>query len=134
LSSEKNQKKMKKIIVFLTVCLTILLSGNSFAQQSEQLVTVSGKSGGSISLSEIIGQQLLVSTNDQIVDSFTIIVGTGDQAVTIDVEGSFVTKKASNLMRTKPDGTPLKITNVIIKTSSGDFVKADDMSFSISGK
>jgi hypothetical protein len=122
---------MKKIIVFLSLFVAVFFTGNAFAQQSEQAITVSGKSGGSIAPSEIIAQQLITASPDQTVESFTIVVGAGDQSISIEVEGSYVTKKASNHIRTKPDGTPLKITNIILKTSSGEFVKADDLSFTI---
>lgn len=121
---------MKTKNLSLSFAFVIFSLGFIYVQNDYPHVSVSGKTSGNISLGEVIGQQLIPDKSTYNVESFSIVVGSGDSVFTIDVEGSFVDKKASNRMRTLPSGTSLVFKNITL-VSNGKVYTAPELKFTL---
>ncbi len=121
---------MKTKHLSLSFAFVIFSLGFIYVQNDFPHVSVSGKTSGNITLGEVIGQQLVTDKAMYNVESFTIVVGSGDSAFTIDIEGSFVDKRASNRLRTQPPGTSLIFRNITL-VSEGKVFIAPEMKFTI---
>ncbi len=119
---------MKTKHLFLSFAFVVFSSGFIFFQNSHPLVTISGKASGLITLGEIVGQKLMVDKSTYVVESFTVVAGSGEFAQYVDVKGDIVDKNASNMIRILPDGTEIHFRSIVMSTL-GKVTLAPEMKF-----
>jgi hypothetical protein len=119
---------MKTRHLFLSLAFIVFSSGFILLQNTHPHVSISGKTSGVITLGEIIGQKLVVNKSAYVVESFKIVVGSGESVHYIDIAGDIVDKNASNLIRIQPSGTEIRVNNIVLSTL-GKMTLAPDMKF-----